>query len=169
MRPISRATPLIAALTRCAGPWSIRRLARPVPTQQSSLIAVIASDLRESPEAERGPVERLIPLVDGLVLATSRVADSTIRVAAKRISTVVLNHVVSAVPSMITDIARGVRLALGHPAGLGHERVTHVSGPEASWANGIRWRALQDTAKRIGRPPGPSSGAGDRRSSPTTT
>jgi LacI family transcriptional regulator, repressor for deo operon, udp, cdd, tsx, nupC, and nupG len=153
-------------------------VARPIRLQRTSLISVIVSDLanpyfgdllhgahhaaatadyclivsdvRESPSAERLAIERVIPLVDGLILATSRISDSAIRVAAKQLPTVVLNRVVSDVPSMITDNAGGVGLALEHLHGLGHRSVTYVSGPEASWANGMRWRGLRDRARHLG-------------------
>jgi LacI family repressor for deo operon, udp, cdd, tsx, nupC, and nupG len=182
-------------------------VARPIRLQRTSLISVIVSDLanpyfgdlldgaqeaaakaeyslivsdvRESPSAERLALERVIPLVDGLILATSRICDSAIRVAAKQLPTVVLNRVVSDVPSMVTDNAGGVRLALEHLHDLGHRSVTYVPGPEASWANGMRWRGLRDRALHLGvqvratRPSPPTiaggrSAAGRLTARPTT-
>ena len=47
----------------------------------------------------------------------------------------------------ITDNARGMRRAVEHLAELGHEAITYVAGPEASWADGMRWRALREAAR----------------------
>ena len=58
------------------------------------------------------------------------------------------------VPCVITDNARGARRAVEHLAELGHDSLTYVAGPEASWADGMRWRALREAAYRA-RDPGP--------------
>jgi len=50
------------------------------------------------------------------------------------------------VPSLVTDNPHGARRAAEHFAGLGHSTVTYVAGPEASWADGIRWRSLREAA-----------------------
>jgi LacI family transcriptional regulator, repressor for deo operon, udp, cdd, tsx, nupC, and nupG len=149
-------------------------LAKALPTGKTSLLAVIVSDVtnpfffeilsgaedaahkegytllvadaRESADAERGALDRTIPIVEGLVLATSRLSDLAIRMAAKQRPTVLLNRSMSDVPSVATDNARGTRQAVEHLAAFGHTGITYVSGPDASWANGIRWQALREAA-----------------------
>lgn len=37
-----------------------------------------------------------------------------------------------------------------HLRALGHETITYVAGPEASWADDMRWRSLQDVALEHG-------------------
>lgn len=107
---------------------------------------LLVADVQESVEAERQALDRTLPLVEGLVLATSRMSDSAIRVAAKQRPTVVLNRVMTDVPSVVTDNARGTRRAVEHLAGLGHPVLTYVAGPEASWADGMRWRSMREAA-----------------------
>ena len=152
-------------------------LARALPTGRTSLLALVTSDVtnpfffeiirgaqitaaaagytllvadaRESADAERQALDHTLPLVDGLVLATSRMSDSAIRVAAKQRPTVVLNRVVTDIPSVVTDNARGAKLAVEHLAGLGHRHLTYLAGPEASWADGMRWRALRDATHQL--------------------
>ncbi len=147
-------------------------LARALPTGRTSLIALVVSDVtnpvyfqvirgaereasaadytllvvdvHESAAVERKALERSIPLVEGVVLGTSRMSDATIRTVAQQRPTVVLNRVVPGLPSVVTDNARGVRRALEHLGELGHTSVTYVAGPEASWADGMRWRAMRE-------------------------
>lgn len=153
-------------------------LARALPTGKTSLLALVVSDVtnpfyfeiirgaeiaaseadytllvadvHESATAERKALERALPLVEGIVLGTSRMSDSTIRVMAKQRPTVVLNRVLTGIPSVITDNARGTRRAVEHLAELGHTSLGYVAGPEASWADGMRWRAMREAADELG-------------------
>ncbi|MBQ0904158.1 substrate-binding domain-containing protein [Micromonospora sp. U21] len=68
----------------------------------------------------------------------------------------------------MTDNPRGVRRAAEHLGELGHDHITYVAGPEASWANGIRWRSpleagmeLEINVRQIG-PFSPTIGGGER-------
>ena len=152
-------------------------LARALPTGRTSLLAVIVADVtnpfffdilrgaesaandagytllvadvQESVEAERQALDRAIPMVEGVVLATSRMSDSSIRVAAKQRPTVVLNRSMTDVSSVAPDNARGMRRAVEHLAALGHTTITYFAGPEASWADGIRWQALREAAYEL--------------------
>lgn len=152
-------------------------LARALPTGRTSLLALVVSDVtnpfffdivrgaehaasgagytllvadaHESASAERESLERMITLVEGIVLATSRMSDSAIRVVAKQRPTVVLNRTLTDVPSVLTDNVRGMRRAVEHLGELGHRTITYVAGPEASWADGIRWRSLHDGAYEL--------------------
>ncbi len=110
---------------------------------------LLVADVRESAEAEREALERTLPLVEGVVLATSRLSDSSIRVAAKQRPTVVLNRVMTDIPSVVTDNARGMRRAVEHLAELGHTTVVYLAGPEASWADGMRWRSMREAAYEL--------------------
>jgi LacI family transcriptional regulator len=152
-------------------------LARALPTGKTSLLALVVSDVtnpfyfeiirgaeiaateadytllvadvHESATAERKALERALPLVEGVVLGTSRMSDSAIRVMAKQRPTVVLNRVLTDIPSVITDNARGARRAVEHLAELGHRSLGYVAGPEASWADGMRWRAMREAAEEL--------------------
>lgn len=154
--------------------YRVNPLARALPTGKTSLLALIVADVtnpfffeiirgaeeaartagytllladaQESVEAEKETLDRVIPLVEGIVLATSRLSDSSIRVTAKQRPTVVLNRVLTDIPSVVTDNARGMRRAVEHLAELGHTTITYVAGPEASWADGMRWRSLREAA-----------------------
>lgn len=122
--------------------------------------SILLVDSEESEELERRLFDRTMPLVDGMIVATSRISDAALRAASKTTPTVSLNRLVPGLPSVITDNPRGMRRALEHLAELGHRRVAYVSGPAASWADGARWRAFREacyeldlTEQRIGPVP----------------
>jgi LacI family transcriptional regulator len=111
---------------------------------------MLLADAQESEANERTAVERLLPGVDGVVLASSRISDRAIRAIAKQRPLVVLNRIVPGSRCVVADTEAGVRSALAHLHGLGHHAVAYVAGPEASWADGRRWRALLDVGPEFG-------------------
>ena len=164
---------------RVAGALGYRAVpqSRPEPSAQTSIIAVLVSDVtnpfyneiisgaeaaatdanyttvvantRESADVERRALERVLPLVDGVLLTTTVMSDSTIRVIARQRPLVVMNRAVSDLPSIVTDNPFGMRRAVEHLAELGHHTITYVAGPEPSWTDGVRWRSLREAAKEL--------------------
>jgi DNA-binding LacI/PurR family transcriptional regulator len=110
---------------------------------------VVLIDARESRVLEREALERILPVVDGVVIGSSRVSDSTLQMVAKQKPMIVLNRHLVGIPSVVTDNARGVRRAVEHLGELGHEHLTYVAGPEASWADGMRWRAVREAGHEL--------------------
>ena len=111
---------------------------------------MLLADAQESDVLEREALDRALPTVEGIVLASTRMSDSAIRMTAKQRPMIVLNRAVADVPSVVTDNPRGTRRAAEHLADLGHHTITYVAGPEASWADGIRWRSLREAAADLG-------------------
>ena len=72
---------------------------------------VLLVDTRESDVRERAAVERAMATVDGILLASSRMSDSAIRMMSKQKPVVVLNRAIVDVPCVVTDIPRGMRRA----------------------------------------------------------
>jgi LacI family repressor for deo operon, udp, cdd, tsx, nupC, and nupG len=126
----------------------IIRGAEQAATEAGYVLVVV--DSHEDPRAEEVALERVLPTVDGVVLASSRLADTSVRRTSRRRPVVVLNRVVSDVPSIVPDHALGARQAMAHLAGLGHRRLVYLGGPEASWADGTRWRALLEAGQELG-------------------
>ncbi|MEK8106175.1 LacI family DNA-binding transcriptional regulator [Micromonospora sp. M12] len=60
-------------------------------------------DAQESDRFERVAIERTMSTVDGIVLASSRMSDSSIRMFAKQRPVVVLNRAIADVPCVVTD------------------------------------------------------------------
>jgi LacI family repressor for deo operon, udp, cdd, tsx, nupC, and nupG len=140
---------------------------------------MVLADARESPHTERGAIERVVPTVEGLVLSSSRISDSAIRAAAQQRPTVIVNRAFPDVPCVVTDHGRGMRRAVEHLCELGHSSLTYLAGPEASWADGMRWRATREACHELGLrvrrlgpyPPtiaGGLAAAEDLRRAPTT-
>lgn len=132
---------------------------------------VILFDAQESDTRERRAAEQFFPAVDGLVLASPRLSDAGIRSIAKQRPLITLNRQVRGLPSVLTDSARGTRRAAEHLGGHGHRTLTYVSGPESSWADGMRWRGVQEAGveldirtRRIG-PGAPTVAGGERAAS----
>jgi LacI family repressor for deo operon, udp, cdd, tsx, nupC, and nupG len=156
MNPIARGLPdgrtalLAIVVADLTNPFFFEIIRSAEKTAIDSGYTLLVVDAHESGEAERLALERTLPLVEGVVLATSRLSDSAIRAVAKQRPTVVMNRVVTDVASVITDNARGMRRAVEHLAGLGHTRMTYLAGPEASWADGMRWRAFREATQELG-------------------
>jgi DNA-binding LacI/PurR family transcriptional regulator len=110
---------------------------------------LILSHTNESPEVERQAIERELEQVDGVVIASSRMNDSALRMMAKQKPVVLLNRIIPEVRCVVNDAPRGIRRAAEHLGGLGHERIHYVAGPETSWADGVRWRALREAAAEL--------------------
>ncbi|MFC2641276.1 MAG: LacI family DNA-binding transcriptional regulator [Propionibacterium acidifaciens] len=138
------------AVTDVTNPFffSLLRGAEQVCTQHG--YALMLFDAQESGPREREIFERALPVLDGVVIASSRLSDTALRGFAKKVPTVVLNRVVAGLPCVVSDYERGVRRALEHLAGLGHRRVAYIAGPPASWADGARWRAFHEAASDLG-------------------
>lgn len=111
---------------------------------------ILLADSRESGTRERAALERLIPVVEGFIIGSSRMSDSGLRMIAKHRPTVVMNRALVDVPSVVTDNAGGVRAALELLREMHHDDVYYVAGPEAAWPDGARFRALRDHAPAFG-------------------
>jgi DNA-binding LacI/PurR family transcriptional regulator len=101
-------------------------------------------ETQESEATEREVLTRVQPVVDGVVLTSSRMADGAIREAAKQGPLVVLNRTVPQVPSVTSDNVRAIKRAAEHLAETGVDAISYLAGPEASWSNGMRWRGLRE-------------------------
>lgn len=109
---------------------------------------LVLVDTEESNQTERSILERLVPSVEGFLLAGSRMSDASVRHIAHMRPTIVLNRQVPGVGWVCGDSRTGLHEAVDHLLGLGHSAFTYVSGPAASWEEGIRWRVVADWCKQ---------------------
>ncbi|HEY2556838.1 MAG TPA: LacI family DNA-binding transcriptional regulator [Diaminobutyricibacter sp.] len=99
-------------------------------------------DTEESDELEDGMLHKLRRSFDGAILAASRLTDRRLTTLAAELPLVAINRQTKGVPSVFIDTPSGMEQALAHLVSLGHRDIAYVSGPETSWPNEGRWRAL---------------------------
>ena len=80
--------------------------------------------------------------VDGVILASSRLPENGIRKLASLLPVVALNRPVHGVQSILSDPRQGLDQMLSRLRHLGHDSITYLAGPVASWQDGSRWSNL---------------------------
>lgn len=111
---------------------------------------LVLGDTQESPELESIHTQRLGSVVDGIVLAASRLPGPDLRALGSRRPVVLFNREVDGFPGVVTDSADGSRQIVQHLAALGHRSLAYLAGPVDSWTDGMRWRALASHAESAG-------------------
>lgn len=99
---------------------------------------LVLAESQESPELEAQTAQRLLASVDGLVLVGTRLTASDIGAFAEIKPVLVVNRVISGIPSVVPDVVPGIRNALDQLMGLGHRSLAYLSGPANSWMNTLR-------------------------------
>ncbi|MEQ3551401.1 LacI family DNA-binding transcriptional regulator [Pseudonocardia nematodicida] len=111
---------------------------------------MLLCDTRESADREAAVLRRVLPVVDGVLLASSRLTDDEVGAVGRRRPTIVLNRALPDVPSIVLDNERGARLVVEHLHGLGHRRIGYVSGPATSPAEAERRAGIELTCRELG-------------------
>lgn len=110
---------------------------------------LVIAESQESGEAEAQAISRLLPSVDGIILATTRLADQKIVALATRKPIVLINRHVDAVAEVLPDVESGVNAMMDHIASLGHTSIVYLAGPETSWISRRRFESMLDAADRL--------------------
>lgn len=141
--------------------YQVNPMARALPTGRTSIIGLVVSDItnpvffdvvrgaetaatragytlvltesEESDQREYERAERMLRMVDGLLLATPRMPDEHIRALAGQKHVAVVNRQVEDVLSVVPDAQHGIAEAVRHLRGLGHSRIAYLPGPALSW------------------------------------
>ena len=111
--------------------------------------ALVIAESQESGDAEAEVIEHIMPSVDGIVLATTRLGAGRIVDIAQRKPLVTINRLVDGVPGVLPDVESGVRSLVTHLCDLGHTSIAYVNGPEHSWISQRRWDVLLDIAEDL--------------------
>jgi len=111
---------------------------------------LVLGNTQESPQFETAHLQRLDSMVDGFVLAGSRLPEPDLRQLLGRRPAVLFNRRVQGFASVITDSVDGSRQIVEHLAALGHRSIAYLAGPPNAWSDGERWRALSTQARRAG-------------------
>lgn len=108
---------------------------------------LVIAESKESGENEAEVIERLLPSVDGLVLATTRLGAGVICELAERKRVVLINRAVDGIDSVLPDVETGVNELMAHLASLGHRSVAFLAGPDSSWISARRWSSILAAAE----------------------
>ncbi|MFC8521431.1 MULTISPECIES: LacI family DNA-binding transcriptional regulator [Micrococcaceae] len=111
---------------------------------------LVVAETQGSSDIEQETIERLLPTVDGIILASSRLEKDEIRGLSEQKNIVLVNRSVDGVPSVVPYLEPGIRDAVNHLAGLGHKSLTFLSGPTSIWMSRQRLKLLQQETARAG-------------------
>jgi LacI family transcriptional regulator len=112
--------------------------------------SVFLGDTNEDAAREDLLVDKFQAQIAGLVLASSRLSEETIRQYAERKPLVLINRDIEGIPRVLINSAKGVTQAIEHLAALGHRSIVYVSGPATSWSNQQRRAAVRRSAQALG-------------------
>jgi DNA-binding LacI/PurR family transcriptional regulator len=112
--------------------------------------AQLLIDTEDSGEHEAEMLHTMRRALDGAILAASRLPERELAALALHIPLVTINRNVPGVQSVVIDTPAGIDQAVEHLVSLGHRDIAYASGPENSWSNQARWRALTGAADRHG-------------------
>jgi DNA-binding LacI/PurR family transcriptional regulator len=110
---------------------------------------LVLGDTRGRADVESEHLDRLGSVVDGIVLAGSRLSDAALRDVAARRPVVLHNRELAGLPSVSTDFADGARQVVEHLAALGHRRLAYLSGPREAWSEARRWAGLAAAVENV--------------------
>ena len=117
---------------------------------KASEYTLVLVNAEESPRIEYDQIQRLVPAVDGFVLAASRLPDENLLQIASQRPVVLMNRELAGLPSVVLDHAQGCRQIVEHLASLGHRRLVYLAGPRNSWMAANRWTLLEAAAEDLG-------------------
>ncbi len=110
---------------------------------RASEYTLLLVNAEESPRIEYDQIQRLVPSVDGFVLAASRLPDENLRQLSGQRPVVLMSRELPGLASVVLDHHRGCRQIVEHLASLGHRHLVYLAGPENSWMAATRWTALR--------------------------
>jgi LacI family transcriptional regulator len=116
---------------------------------KASEYTLVLVNAEESPRIEYDQIQRLVPSVDGFVLAASRLPDENLVQIAGQRPVVLMSRQLPGLPSVVLDHDQGCRQVVEHLASLGHRRLVYLAGPQNSWMAAKRWAAIRKAASAL--------------------
>ncbi|MDN3312096.1 LacI family DNA-binding transcriptional regulator [Microbacterium oryzae] len=103
----------------------------------------------ESAHVELNWLKELSKTVDGVVLASPRGSETTLRSIGDATPLTIINREVPGISSVVIDTPSSSVEALHYLASLGHRRIAYVRGPQSSWTDHARITALEAAVKEM--------------------
>lgn len=113
-------------------------------------VSLTVADTNEEPMGEGEIITTMLPRVDGLIIASSRLDEAEIRTLVGSKPLTLINREIEGIPSVVIDYRTGTRQAVEHLAALGHRRIAYVEGPSASWSNTHRRESYLEAMDDLG-------------------
>ena len=117
---------------------------------RASEYTLVLVNAEESPRIEYDQIQRLVPSVDGFLLAASRLPDENLEQIAAQRPVVLVSRELAGLPSVVLDHISGCRQIVAHLASFGHRDLLYLAGPRNSWMAATRWSALRTAAEDLG-------------------
>lgn len=115
--------------------------------QDGYRMLILESDERAADEPDLAA--SLYAHADGVILCSPRMSDESLHaLSADRSRMLCVNRIPAGVglPAVAYDSYSPMLEICGLLERLGHRRVVYLAGPEESWVNGERWRAVENSA-----------------------
>ena len=111
---------------------------------------LLLAESAESTATESNTLQRILPMVDGLIMATTRIGDDEIKSINSSKPIILVNRHVDDVVDVVPDIEPGIVDAVQHLKQLGHKHIAFLAGPLNSWMNTARWNVIMREAISAG-------------------
>ncbi|MGO1200740.1 MAG: LacI family DNA-binding transcriptional regulator [Dermabacteraceae bacterium] len=112
-------------------------------------VQLLLADAEEAPDDELPLVETLSSQVDGILLCSSRMSNTSLEEASELTRLCLVNRYHPELTSVSADALSGVRGAVRHLAALEHRRIGYVGGPRTSRSDAERRLALEEVADEL--------------------
>jgi DNA-binding LacI/PurR family transcriptional regulator len=109
---------------------------------------VLLADTDEHAVDEIDRARTMSQHVDGLILVSPRAEDGQLYELCGLRPTVLINRTSPNASSILLEDAAGINSAIEHLAALGHNRVCYLSGPNRSWSNNQRRKAIEQACSQ---------------------
>lgn len=111
---------------------------------------LVIAESQESGRTEAEAIDRILPGVDGLILATTRLNETQIQSLAARKPLVAISRKVHGVTAILPDVCSGIDELMTHLDALQHNSIAYLAGPATSWIGARRWDFLLAAAEQYG-------------------
>lgn len=111
-------------------------------------LAVYLADTDENSDREDQLISRMAPQVEGIVSVSSRLSSARVKELARSQRIAFINRDVPGTHRVLLSTAEAIGSAMDHLLALGHLNIGYVGGPEGSWSNKERRRAIETHTSR---------------------
>lgn len=113
-------------------------------------LGVFIADTEGQRQREEAMIRRLLPKVEGLVIASSRLSHKRLREIGRQRPVVLINSEVPGLSRVMLSSAVAIAAAVNDLYRAGHRNFAYVGGPAATWSEEERSQAFIKEVERLG-------------------